>query len=148
VRLPTAEDVSLLTALIHHCDCCVNMASTMTLDFALGGRPTVNIAFDVAARPPHGVPLWEMYFQFEHYRPVVELGAALIARTPAELARHVNSALRDPDVTKKGREALIDLQTNATVGVANKRLVECLLARAQDSEGLASRACDVTPSAG
>jgi hypothetical protein len=126
-RMPTMEDVDLLTSLVHHCDCCVNLCSTMTLDFALGGKPTVNIAFDVASPPPHGSPVWERYFQFEHYRPVVELGAALIARSPEELAAHVNTALGDSDVNREGREALIALQTDDTVGSANGNLVRKLL---------------------
>ena len=57
----------------------------MTLDFGLHDKPVVNVAFDVADPPLFGVPVWEYYYQFEHYRPVVELGAARFARSPGAI---------------------------------------------------------------
>src|SRR5690606_24432854 len=94
--MPLPQDVRLLANLVHHSALNTNVASTMTLDFSLKDRPVVNIAFDVASPPPHGRPLWHHYYQYDHYRPVVELGAARIARSPEELAAHVNAYLDDP----------------------------------------------------
>ena len=74
--VPLPEDVSFLADLVRHADVNINVASTMTLDFAVRDKPVVNVAFDVADPPPFGVPLWEHYYRFEHYRPVVELVAS------------------------------------------------------------------------
>ena len=84
--MPTAADVRFLANLTHHADLNINLGSTMTLDFGLHDKPVVNVAFDVADPPLFGLPVWDYYYQFEHYRPVVELGAARFARSPEQLA--------------------------------------------------------------
>ena len=73
---PTRRDLELLVNLTLHADVNVNMASTMTLDFALHDTPVVNLGFDVD--PTRN--LAARYYRFDHYRPVVELGAARVAR--------------------------------------------------------------------
>ena len=108
--IPLPEDVQFLANLTQHADLNINMASTMTLDFAIHDKPVVNIAFDVASPPPHGRPLWEFFYRFEHYRPVVELGAARFARSPDELADHVNAYLEDPSLDREGRRKLVELE--------------------------------------
>ncbi len=124
--IPLPEDVPLLANLTHHCDLNVNTASTMTLDFAARDRPVVNIAFDVATPPPLGVHLFELYYQYEHYRPVIELGAARIARSAAQLAEHVNAYLADPRLDQEGRRRLLELELDLPLGRASTRAVEAL----------------------
>jgi hypothetical protein len=122
--LPLPEDVGFLANLTLHADLNVNVASTMTLDFALRDRPVVNIAFDVADPPPFGRPLWAYYYRFEHYRPVVEFGAARFARSSAELADHVNAYLGNPQLDREGRRRLVDLEVGVPLGGAIRRLVD------------------------
>lgn len=114
--IPLAEDVQLLANLTHHADLNVNMASTMTLDFALHDKPVVNVAFDVATPPVLGTPVWDLYYRYEHYRPVVELGAARFARSPQEFAAHVNAYLADPALDREGRRRLAELQIGRPLG--------------------------------
>ena len=104
----------------------VNVASTMTLDFALRDKPVVNIAFDLASPPPLGTPLWEVYYQYEHYRPVVELGAARVARSADELADQVNAYLADPSLDQEGRRRLVELEVGCPPGESAARVVEAL----------------------
>ncbi|MBL8778096.1 MAG: hypothetical protein JNK12_19305 [Acidimicrobiales bacterium] len=124
--LPTDADVDLLANLTHHADVNVNLASTMTLDFGLHGRPVVNVAFDVTDPPPFGLPIWDHYYRFDHYRPVVELGAARFARSPTELAEHVNAYLADPTLDAEGREALARLEVGVPVGRSSATIAEVL----------------------
>ena len=49
--------MQFLANLTHHADLNVNLASTMTLDFAIHDKPVVNVAFDPLPPPPLGVPL-------------------------------------------------------------------------------------------
>ncbi len=127
--VPTGEDVWFLANLTAHADVNVNVASTMTLDFALRDKPVVNIGFDVdgdgRSRP------WLDYYSFDHYRPVVELGAARVARSPEELAGHVNAYLRDPSLDREGRRKLVELEVGVPVGQASRRVVEALEAIAR-----------------
>lgn len=124
--IPLPADVAFLANLTFHADLNVNVASTMTLDFALRDRPVVNVAFDVSDPPPFGQPLWEHYYRFEHYRPVVDLGAARFARSPAELADHINAYLANPALDRINRRRLVDLEVGVPLGEANGRIVDVL----------------------
>ena len=100
--------------------------STMTLDFALRDRPVVNIAFDVGNPPPFGIPLWEFFYRFEHYRPVVEMGAARCARSPEELADHLSAYLKDPSLDSGARRRLVEFEVGVPVGQAKGHIVEAI----------------------
>jgi hypothetical protein len=124
--VPTAEDLRFLANLTRHSTLNVNTASTMTLDFALHDRPVVNLAFDVSSPPPLGTPLAEMYYRFEHYRPVVEYQAARVATSPEELALFVNRYLADPSLDRDGRRRLVELEVGTTVSGSSARIVAVL----------------------
>jgi hypothetical protein len=125
--LPTESDVQFLANLTHHCDLNVNMASTMTLDFAIHDKPVVNVAFDVGSPPPHGTPLWDYYYRFEHYRPVVELRAARFARSREELWDQVSRYLADPSLDRDGRRKLVELEAGPQIGGSLARITETLV---------------------
>lgn len=124
--IPQRADIQFLANLTEHADVNVNVASTMTLDFAIHGTPVVNIGFNVLDPPPFGVPLADHYYQFEHYRPVVELGAAPTALSPAELARHINAYLDDPDKDRACRQAFIELELDLPIGRASEKIIRVL----------------------
>jgi hypothetical protein len=124
--LPLPGDVLLLANLTHHADLNINTASTMTLDFAIHDKPVVNMAFDVTQPPVFGVPLWEYYYRFEHYRPVVQLKAARFARSRQELAAHVNAYLENPRLDEEGRRKLVELEVGEKSGCSSLRIWETL----------------------
>ena len=70
----------MLANLTEHCDLNINFASTMTLDFAIRDKPVINLMFDCSDPPVFGMSMNDYIEQFEHYRPVRELGAARYAR--------------------------------------------------------------------
>lgn len=123
---PLPEDVPALVNLAAHADLNVNFGSTMTLDFAQHDKPIVTPAFDVGGKPVFGMPLYDFCLQFEHYRPVAELGAARFARSPAELARHINTYLENPALDREGRRKLVALHLEERAGRAGQRIVEVL----------------------
>jgi hypothetical protein len=125
--IPTPGDVQFLASLTRHADVNVNLASTMTLDFAIHDRPVVNVAFDVHNPPLYGrPPLWEYYYRFEHYRPVIEIGAARFARSAEQMAEHVNAYLENPALEREERRRFVELQVGAPVGKSSRRVVETL----------------------
>jgi hypothetical protein len=124
--MPLAGDVAFLANLTRHCDLNVNTASTMTLDFAIHDRPVVNLAFDVTEPPPLGKPLWEVYYQYEHYRPVVELGAVRVARSADELATHVSAYLADPALDREASRKLVELEVSLPLGRSSERILDVL----------------------
>lgn len=124
--IPLPQDTQFLANLTHHADLNVNVASTMTLDFAIHDKPVVNIAWDVASPPPFGTSLWDHHYQFEHYRPVIEFGAARFARSPMELSEHINAYLNDPDLDREGRRRFVEFEVAQPLGQASQRVIECL----------------------
>jgi hypothetical protein len=124
--IPTQEDVQFLANLTQHADININLASTMTLDFAIHDRPVVNVAFDVADPPAYGRPLWDYYYRYEHYRPVIEFGAARFARSAEELATHINAYLEDSSLDREARRRLVQLQVGAPLGESSQRIVDVL----------------------
>jgi hypothetical protein len=123
---PSEDDVQFLANLTYHTDVNINLGSTMTLDFAIRDTPVVNVAFDVADPPPFGLSLWDHHYQFEHYRPVVDLGAARFARTPLELAEHVEMYLKDPAIDRESRRALVELEVGRPIGRSSQSVVGAL----------------------
>ncbi|HYO82127.1 MAG TPA: hypothetical protein VES20_12050 [Bryobacteraceae bacterium] len=98
----------------------------MTLDFGLHDKPVVNIAFDVTHPPPARVPLWNLFYSWEHYAPVVRFGAARFARSAEQIAEHVNAYLADPSLDRDGRRKLAELQVGVPIGQAGKTIADLL----------------------
>lgn len=131
--MPTQADIQMLANITHHADLNVNLGSTMTLDFAIHDKPVVNVAFDVSDPPVFGHPVWEFFYRFEHYVPVVKLQAARFARTEQEMADHVNSYLDDPTLDRIGRQRLVDLQVGAPIGTSSDLVIDALQRISRDS---------------
>ena len=124
--IPSRDDMQLLANLTQYVDVNVNVASTMTLDFAIRDKPVVNIGFNANDPPPFGVALKDYYYKFEHYRPVVELGAARFANTPDELAAHINAYLADPSLDRERRRQFVELELDLPVGQSSTKILSAL----------------------
>ncbi len=125
-EFPTQEDLVFLGNLTTHADININMASTMTLDFAVRDKPVVNVAFDANDDPPFELPIWDYYYRFDHYRPVVEIGAARFARSPEQLAEHLNAYIADPSLDREARRRLVDLEIGCPIGESTDRVLQVL----------------------
>lgn len=119
---PTKDDMALLVNLTRYADLNINMASTMTLDFALHDTPVVNLGFD--ADPSRN--LAHRYYQYDHYRPVVEMGAARVARDANELAEAVNAYLANPSLDREGRERFVNHELRVRPGQSVPAIAEAL----------------------
>jgi len=118
--------VQFLANLTHHVDVNVNLGSTMTLDFGLHDKPVVNVAFDCSDPPVFGMPVWDYYYNYEHLRPIVELGTSRIARTREQLADHVNAYLENPALDREGRRRLAEMQVAIPPGESSRSIVNVL----------------------
>ena len=136
--IPMPEDGALLANLTRYADMNINVASTMTLDFGIRDKPVVNIAFDVKNPPPFGIPLAEMYYPWEHYKPVVDGRACRMARSADELVEQVNAYLDNPALDREGRRWLVEYQVGAPIGQSSQRIAKVLDALAGQSRPVAS----------
>lgn len=125
--IPRRDDVQFMANLTHHANLNINFASTMTLDFAIHDKPVINLAFDVTDPPHFNMPMWDYYRKWDHYRPVIDLGAARFARSAEELTQHVNSFLDDPSLDRTAREQFTSLQVGLPIGQSSKRIAELLV---------------------
>jgi len=115
-----------LAATLAHSDVIVNFASTTTVEASLFDTPVVNIGFDDTPNLPLPLSI-ARYYQFEHYRPVVETGAAHIATSSADLVRAVARYLSDPGTHAGGRRELARRCCGFTDGRAGERLGDWVL---------------------
>lgn len=124
--LPPADDVQFLANLTRHSDLNINFGSTMSLDFAVNGKPVINSAFDVASPPVFGMPAYDFCMQFDHYRPVEQTGGSRFARSADQLAEFVNLYLRHPETDREGRQRLVDLEVSGPLGSSTGRIIQAL----------------------
>lgn len=103
---PLVEDAYLLTNMLRHAAVGINVASTTSLELCMLDKPVINVGFN----PPH-VERQEVdysrYYQFDHYRPIVESGAVEVAYSEAELYGQLASALAHPERLALQRKSLV-----------------------------------------
>jgi hypothetical protein len=136
--IPLADDVQFLANLTHHADMNINLGSTMTLDFGMHDKPVVNVAFDMQNPPIFGMPVYDYYYNYEHFQPVLKLQATRIARSPEQLSEYVNAYLANPALDREGRRRLVELQIDVPLGESSRRIVNVLEALAATREGTAA----------
>ena len=123
---PSPEDLQMLANLTRHADMNVNLGSTMSLDFGQRDKPVVNVAFDCADPPLFGMPVYDFYYCYEHFQPVLECGATKIARSPEQFAEYMNLYLENPATDREGRRRLAEMEIGVPIEEATPRLIEAL----------------------
>lgn len=124
---PKIEDAYLLTNTLRHAAAGVNIASTVSLELCIFDKPVINVGYN----PPQvdtGLVDYRRYYEFDHYRPVVESGAVAVAKSEADLQEMLRSALTDPQANCVERRALLDgMFDSALDSSAGRRVAEFLL---------------------
>jgi hypothetical protein len=103
---PLEEDAHVLTNTLRHCAVGINVASTITLELCMFDKPAINVGYN-----PPGVDIrpvdYPRYYFFDHYRPVVESGAIMLAGSEEQMRTMLARALNDPGEQREAREALV-----------------------------------------
>jgi hypothetical protein len=125
---PLLEDSYLLSNMLRYCDAGINIASTVSLELCMFDKPIINIAYN-----PKGVDMGAVdfleYYEFDHYKPIVQKGAVKVATSEKEMQAFLHEALLNPQTDQTQRQALIEkmfrntLDGNAGTRIARK-LVE------------------------
>lgn len=118
---PGADGRRRLAATLAHSDVVVNFASTTTVEAALFNTPVVNIGFDDVPDlvPPLSI---RRYYDYEHYQPVVQTGAAAVAAGVDELVGAVRRYLEAPETDAEARRELVRRCCTFTDGRTGVRL--------------------------
>jgi len=115
-----------LAGTLSHSNVLVNFASTTTIEACLFDTPVVNIGFDERAGLPTPLSI-RRYFQFEHYQPVVETGAATVASSPEALVDAIRAYLADHALHRAARKALTERLCPYRDGGAGQRLARVVV---------------------
>ncbi len=126
VFAPTVANRQHLAATLAHSDVLVNFASTTTVEACIFDTPVINVGFDAEPDLPLPVSI-RRYYEYEHYRPVIELGAARVARDPDDLVARVRHYLEDPSEDREARQALVRACCAFTDGESGTRVAKQIL---------------------
>lgn len=106
----------------------INPASTVSLELMMHDKPVMNLGLD----PPGSslpYPLcWVRHINFDHFKPVAESGAVMVARSEKDMQEMLIKGLTKPKVDSKKRGHFIKKMFHNTLdGNSGKRVARCLL---------------------
>jgi CDP-glycerol glycerophosphotransferase (TagB/SpsB family) len=129
VRLmPKPEDLYTYTSQVHHAALSINAASTVTLEFLLLDKPVINLDFDPPGTKLHPAHGYARHIRFDHFLPVAESGATMVAKSSDELKQFIERGLKEPEADSAKRKAFVQKFFEGTAdGHAGERVAECLL---------------------
>lgn len=124
---PKAEDSVSLVNAIRHCALGINVASTVSLELCMFDKPVINVGYNPPTIPTE-VLSYADYYDFDHYKPVVDSGAVKVARSPDEMRTMIVDALANPGSNAYERRALIGRMFGDTLdGRSGERVAQVLV---------------------
>ncbi|NJM52396.1 MAG: hypothetical protein HC846_02770 [Blastocatellia bacterium] len=124
---PKFEDSYALVNTLRHCSLGLNVASTISLELCMFDKPVINIGFN----PPSveaDVLKYADYYEFDHYKPVVESGAIQVAWSRDEMKNLIKDYLANPTKHWNERQKLIEQMFGSMLdGNSGSRVAEVLL---------------------
>jgi hypothetical protein len=133
---PHHEDLLLLTNTLRHATVGINVASTVSLELAMLDKPIINVAYnppDVDIAPVN----YAEYYNFDHYRPVAQSGAIMLAHSETQMRDMILRALKEPETDSGKRRALIRKMFGDTLdGNSGRRVAQQLLMLTNSNENI------------
>lgn len=107
-QTPRPEDLAIYTNMLRHCAVGVNAASTVSLELLIHDKPVINLDFD----PPGSSLPWclgyQRHIRFDHFRPIAESGATMVASSVDDMRRFLARALTEPSLDQAHRRTLLE----------------------------------------
>lgn len=124
---PMPDDSYALVNTLRHCAVGINVASTVSLELCMFDKPVINIGYN-----PSGIDTslvsYADYYEFDHYKPVVDSGAVSLAKDEREVRSMLQAALREPSVQSSARKRLIEDMFGKTLdGKSAERVAKVLI---------------------
>ncbi len=124
---PKFEDSFALINALRHCALGINVASTVSLELCMFDKPVINVGYNPASVPVGKINYAE-YYEFDHYRPLVESGAVEVASSVRRMRQLIIENLRKPARRKTERQNLIKKMFGETLdGKSANRVAQALL---------------------
>lgn len=127
-QTPKPEDLVIYTNMLRHCAVGINAASTVTLELLIHDKPVINLDFD----PPGSSLPWclgyERHIRFDHFAPIAQSGATMVARSVDDMRGFLQEALENPKGRSAGRRELLSQGFSGPPdGAAGQRVALTLL---------------------
>lgn len=120
----TTKDQEHLENTLHHSDLVLTLISTLVIDGAVFGKPSVIISFDVPGATKQSVSTFSVRL---HFRKLLASGLVTAPKNEDELVESVNAYLSDPNFRKEEREELVSRYTYKVDGKSAERVANVIL---------------------
>jgi hypothetical protein len=125
---PLFEDLAIYTSLLRHTSIGINTASTVSLELLMHDKPVMNIGFDPPGSQLNPLLHFERHINFDHYRPVVESSATMVARSVDDMRDMLYRGLTQPGKDSAKRKRFIQQMFGSTLdGHSGERVAQQLL---------------------
>lgn len=134
--MPMYEDLAIYTSLLHHCCMGINPASTVSLELMIHDKPIINLGLDPpGSNLPHHLR-WMRHINFDHFKPVAESGAVMVARSEKDLKDMLIRGLTHPRLDSKKRcNFLKNMFGDKLDGNSGRWVAEALIKIAKNESG-------------
>jgi hypothetical protein len=130
---PRQDDLALYSSLLRHCTLGINAASTVSLELLMLDKPVINLDFD----PPGSDLPWclgyQRHIRFDHYRPVAESGAVMVARSEDDMGEMLRRGIfGDHQMRTRRGQFVTQVFGSLLDGKGGQRVADVLLSLGQD----------------
>lgn len=122
--LSSPNDQGFWVSSLLHATCCINIASTTSLDAAIMDKPVIGIRFDREPGAPSDI-LYEEY-ETEHYIHLVNSGGLQLARSWKMLIDLIHDAVRQPERWQAERASMVAHEVGQVDGNSTGRVIQVL----------------------
>jgi hypothetical protein len=105
--IPTPAEIEESRDCLYFCSMDINIFSTVTIEAAWFDKPVIHIAYDPLPIAPGRIPCHE-YYNWEHFRHIVEKDASIMVHSRDELMNAVRTYDADPTTKAAGRRRVVD----------------------------------------
>lgn len=109
-------DLENLRYSLKYTDININFRSSLSLEATIYDKPIINLALNSYA----------LYYQMDHYIPILKSGGVKLVETTEELLRAINEYLRNPSLDNAGRKIIFENYIGFSDGLSYKRSVHAL----------------------
>lgn len=115
-QTPLIQDQIFFSSLLKHCVAGINVASTVSLELCMFDKPAINVGYNPPGKDIYPYD-YTRFYNFDHYKPIVESGAVQVASDESELIEILNKAINEPKYYSGHRENLIETMFENRIGI-------------------------------
>jgi len=125
---PAYSDLTIYSGLLKYAALGINVASTVTLELYIYGKPVINLAYDPTGSNLDPLMGYYRHFLFDHFAPVKESGGSATACSDEDLKRYMKEAFTDPEKRLGKQTKFINgMFGNSLDGRSGMRVAETLI---------------------